>query len=131
MLKEIEFKMMKRKNRIKKLFIVTASLASMTSLALSTISCGSSSGLSTEDGFYVAQYGSKELKELYYTGVAKNLYKFSGADDRKIDVADSVTSNDYLNMKEYLLLNDLWATANSSKNKKLFWFWFIWINYYN
>ncbi len=109
--------MMKRKNRIKKLFIVTASLASMTSLALSTISCGSSSGLSTEDGFYVAQYGSKELKELYYTGVAKNLYKFSGADDRKIDVADSVTSNDYLNMKEYLLLNDLWATANSSKNK--------------
>ncbi len=112
---------MKKNNSLKKLLVVFASFTSVAAIGLSTISCGHSHGLNAEDGHWVEQYGSNELKELYYTGVANKLYKSNDLNNNpnkthKVDSVKDMASNSYIDMKEYLLLNNLWSTANASKN---------------
>ncbi len=110
---------MKNKNSLKKLLVVFASFTSVSAIGLSTISCGSSGSLNAEDGHWVSQYGSDEIKELYYTGVANDLYKSNDTTTtgaHKVNSLNDLTTNSYVAMKEYLLLNNLWNAANQSKN---------------
>ncbi len=110
---------MKNNNSWKKLLTVFVSFASVAAIGLSTISCGSSSGLNAEDGHWVSQYGSNEIKEIYYTGIANDLYDSNDLDTlgaHKVDSVKDLASNSYINMKEYLLLNNLWNAANQSKS---------------